>query len=256
MNWYRRNRLYTVVFVLVLLFGALIETQNPVRDSLRAGTRSVAAVAWAVVHGMGNTIDRYGGLSSRAKLATENQKLREEIARSESLALHHDVLRSQTATLRGMFSLREAYSEGIAAPVLSNPSASPYSTFVIGSGTEEGVKAGAYVVSAPRVAIGRIVEADAHTALVGLFSAPDKETEVMIGKVRTMYRGKGDGNGIVVVPRGAAVALGDAAVLPGRPFAIGFVGIIQSKPEDAETTVLVRVPANLPSLSFVYIVPE
>ena len=155
-----------------------------------------------------------------------------------------------------MFSLREAYPEGIAVPVLSNPSASPYSTFVIGSGTIEGIKAGAYVVSAPRVAIGRIVEAGAHTALVGLFSAPDKETEVMIGKVRATYHGKGDGNGVVVVPRGAAVIEGDAAVLPGHPFAIGFVGAIQSKPEDAETTVLLRVPANLPSLSFVYIVPE
>ena len=56
------NRLYTFVFVLVILFGILLEIQNPLRDSLRAGTRSVAAGAWVAVHGMGDAIDYYGGL--------------------------------------------------------------------------------------------------------------------------------------------------------------------------------------------------
>src|SRR3989344_5524118 len=149
------NRLYTFVCVLVILFGILLEIQNPLRDSLRAGTRSVAAGAWVAVHGMGDAIDYYGGLSSRATLASENQTLRAEIARLESLSLHNDVLRSENATLRDMFSLREAHPEGIAASVLSDPAVSPYGTFVIGSGTDDGVVVGAYVLSAPRVAIGR-----------------------------------------------------------------------------------------------------
>ena len=250
-----RNKSFVAALLLIVLFGVALKVQSPVRDGLRSGVRSVAAVAWVAAHGIGDSIDHYGGFSSRTALAGENAALKAEIARLESLSLHNDVLRSENATLRDMFSLREAHPEGIAASVLSDPAVSPYGTFVIGSGTDDGVVVGAYVLSAPRVAIGRVIEVDAHSTLVELFSAPGKEIEVMIEDVRTIYHGRGDGNGLVIVPRGSHVAEGDAAQLPGLEFAIGFVGYIESKPEDAETKVLVRVPANLPSLSFVYIVP-
>lgn len=250
-----RNRSFTAALLLIVLFGMALKVQSPVRDSLRSGARSVASVAWVAAHGIGDTFDHYGGISTRATLAGENAALKAEIARLESLSLHNDVLRSENATLRDMFSLREAHPEGIATPVLSNPAVSPYGTFVIGGGTDDGIAVGMYVLSAPRVAIGRVIEADSRTALVDLFSAPGKETEVVIEDVRTTYFGRGDGNGLVVIPRGSAIAEGDAVQLPGQQFAIGFVGYIESKPEDAETKVLVRVPANLPSLSFVYVVP-
>jgi len=216
----------------------------------------MSALVWLAVNDVGDTIDHYGGISSRIALSEENKKLKIEIARLESLSLHNDVLRSENATLRGMLSLREAHPEGIAAPILSNPSISPFGTFIIGSGSDDGVSVGDYVISTPRVAIGFVVEVDARTSLVRLFSAPDKITEVMIGDVRANYIGRGDGNGIFAIPRSIAIEIGGAVRLPGKSFAIGFVGAIKSDPEDAEAIVLVRVPANLPALSFVYVIPE
>ncbi|MBI2048302.1 MAG: rod shape-determining protein MreC [Parcubacteria group bacterium] len=256
MNWYRRNKSFVALFALIALFGVLHSIDNPLRDSVRSAARGMSAVAWIAAHEVGSTLDGVGGFSSRAALATENATLKQEVARLESLSLHNDVLRSENTTLRGMLTLREAHTEGVAAPVLSNPAVSPFGTFIIGSGTEDGVAVGSYVLSAPRVAIGRVVEVDTRTALVELYSAPAKETEVMIDSIRSTYRGRGDGNGIVVIKRGVPVAEGDAAQLPGLPYAIGFVGHIQNNPEDPDTTLLVRIPANLPSLSFVYIVPE
>jgi len=260
MNWSQpnkgRNRLFVVVGAIIVIVSAALFFDTPLRDTMRAGMRNMAAVAWVAADGAGGFFDHYGGFSSRATLASENATLRAEVARLESLSLHNDVLRSENATLRDMFSLREAHPEGMAAPILSNPSTSPYGTFIIGSGMEDGIKVGDYVLSAPRVAIGRVVEADARTALVHVFSAPGEKSEVMIEKVRATYVGRGDGNGDVVVPRGVEVKLDDAAQLAGTPFAIGFVGFIQKNPEDSETIILVRVPTNLPSLSFVYIVPE
>lgn len=255
MIWYRHNRRFAVVFVLIAAFGLFFSFNNPVKRVLAGGARSMSAIAWEAAFDAGEAFNSYGGIQSRLALAEENRKLTKEIERLQTLSLHNDVLRGENEVLRSMLLLREAHPEGLVAPVLSNPAVSPYGTFVIGSGTEDGVVIGAHVLSAPRVAIGKVLEVNKRTALIGLFSAPGKETEIMIGDTRLMYLGRGDGNGLVIVPRGVSIAEGDSAQLSGSPFAIGFVGFIKSDPEDAQTTVLVRVPTNLPSLSFVQIVP-
>ncbi len=255
MSFLRRNASFVLALVLILGFGSLFSFNNPLRAVATNTTRGMTAAVWEAAQGARESFDSYGGISARATLAEENKSLREEIARLQSLSLHNDVLKTENATLRDMFGLREAYPEGVSAPVLSNPSVSPYGTFVIGSGSADGVAVGSFVLSAPRVAIGQVREVGEHTALVGLFSAHGQKSEVMINAVRATYEGRGDGNGLVVVPRGITVNVGDASVLPGLPFAIGFVGYIKSNPQDAETLVLVRVPTNLPGLSFVRIVP-
>ena len=256
MTWYRRNRQFVAVFVLISIFGVFFSFDNPVKRGLSGGMRATAAIAWEARHSAVEAFNSYGGIASRIELAKEKAQLKMEIDRLQTLSLHNDVLRGENEVLRGMLKLREAHPKGLSAPVLSNPSVSPYGTFVVGSGSEDGVTVGAHVLSAPRVAIGKVLEVDSHTALVGLFSTPGKRTEIMMGKTRLQYIGRGDGNGLVIVPRGVSVSEGDAVQLPGLPFAIGFAGFIKSDPEDAQTTVLVRVPANLPSLSFVQIVPE
>lgn len=240
----------------MIIFAFLLNIKNPLQAGLRAGVRNTAAATWIAAGDVGDFVDRLGGFSSRAALIKENETLKTEIARLESLSLHNDVLRSENAILRSMFSLREAHPEGIAAPMLSNPSTSAFGTFVIGSGTDDGIRVGAYVLSAPRVAIGEVIETDARTALVRIFSAPNREVEVVVNDTRATYVGKGDGNGSIVVPRGIAVEIGDSARLAGHPFAVGIVGAVQKNPEDSETTILVRVPSNLPALSFIYVVSQ
>lgn len=256
MGFLRRNRSFALTLFAIATLGVILAFDNPARSALTGTVRGMTANVWEAAHGARESFESYGGISSRVALADENKKLQEEIARLQSLSLHNDVLRAENATLRDMFSLHEAYPTGIAAPVLSNPSVSPYGTFVIGSGSEDGIAVGSFVLSAPRVAIGRVREVDARTALVGLFSAPGARTEVVINKVRAEYEGRGDGNGLFVVPRGVLVSEGDAAELPGMPFAIGFVGFVKDDPADADIQVLVRVPANLPGLSFVEVVPS
>lgn len=255
MSFFRRNKVFIIAFIVVVALGSIFFFDGTIRSTVTGVTRGTVALVWRAAHSTREAFNSYGGISSRRALAEENKKLREEIARLQSLSLHNDVLRAENATLRDMFSLREAHPEGIAAPVLSNPSVSPYGTFVIGAGAKDGIATGSYVISAPRVAIGQVLEADSHTALVGLFSAPGEKNEVIINKVRVSYVGRGDGNGLVVVPRGVSIKKGEAVRFAGQPFAIGFVGFVTDDPEDAEIKVLVRVPVNLPSLSFVYVVP-
>lgn len=255
MSFFRRNKAFIISFIAVWALGSIFFFEGTFRSTMTNVTRSTTASVWRVAHSTREAFNSYGGISSRRALAEENKKLREEISRLQSLSLHNDVLRAENATLRDMFSLREAHPEGVAAPVLSNPSVSPYGTFVIGAGTIDGIETGSYVISSPRVAIGQVLEADLHTSLVGLFSAPGEKNEVIINKIRVSYVGRGDGNGLIVVPRGISIKEGEAIRFAGQPFAIGFVGFVSNDPEDAETKVLVRVPVNLPSLSFVYVVP-
>ena len=93
MNWYQRNKSFIAIFALVALFGTVHSVDNPLRDITRTATRSMSALAWVAAYQAGNTLDTFGGFSSRATLASENSKLKLEVARLESLSLHNDVLR-------------------------------------------------------------------------------------------------------------------------------------------------------------------
>ncbi|MEK7628751.1 MAG: rod shape-determining protein MreC [Patescibacteria group bacterium] len=255
MNWFRQNKWGVILLLGITAFGLVMQSGGNAGAFLRGGARSLGANVWEVAHHARTYIDERAGFASRRSLAAENLALRKELERTQFLSLTNDVLRGENATLRELVGLAKDYPLGVAAPVLSSPSVSPYGTFVVGAGEKDGVAVGSVVVVAPRVAIGKVVEVHYGHSLVELFSAPGKTVEVIVKDVKTTYTGRGDGNGLIEAPRGVSVEVGDAVHLPGTPLAIGVVGFIKRDPQDPLALILARTPMSIPTLSFVEIIP-
>lgn len=238
----------------VVLFGAVEYFSGGV---LRTNARDIFSPVWSISQSAVASVTQSGVFASKAGLAREVALLTKERDELRTLSLQNDVLKSENASLRALLSLREERSDGKAARVLSRPGLSPYSTFVIGAGSEDGIQTSDHVFVAPGLIIGDILEVGERTSLVGLFSAPGKKTSVKIGENTIVeYMGRGAGNGIIEVPRGIPVQKGDSVFLANSRFLLGVVGEIEAAPEDALQRILVAPPANLPALEFVFVAPK
>lgn len=240
------------IAVSVLFFGFDTLTGGFVRSY----ARTLSSLAWGSVASVGDSLDRTGFFATRRSLVEENNSLKDTIALYEEQSARYRALEVQNDALRDIASLVESEREGKAARVLSSFRTSPYGTFVIGAGERDGIARGDIVLTPGGFALGRITDLDAHTASVNALFAPGNMAEVIVGDVAFSVEGRGGGNARAEIPRGALIAKGDAAIVPefgGR--VAGIIGEIVSASSSATQTVFLRLPHNLDSLRFVYVVP-
>ncbi len=266
MNSYRqsnvkrdRRRLFWGTALVVIIF--IIDGISG--GNLRGAVRLGGANVWSVGTHAGDAIFGSGFFSTRRALEEENQSLRGEISELQMRAAAFDVLREENAALQGLVHLAEG-SRGITAPVVSSFRSSPYGTFLIGAGTEDGVRSGSIVLVGDSLrqsadggfVIGRIEEAGAHTSLVKGIFAPGVTTDAVIREVGISVLGRGGGQARGEIPREALVAAGDpvvSATLGGKP--IGIVGKVVEDAGDASQVVYIRFPINQNEIRFVYVLP-
>jgi rod shape-determining protein MreC len=194
-----------------------------------------------------------GYFSSRRSLASENASLRQQLAQYEERAAGFGALAAENAELRSIVHLAEK-EQGITAPILSSMRASLYGTFLIGAGGADVAK-GDLVVSDGGFVVGSVADVGADSALVKEIFAGGSSVDVRVAGASVVADGYGGGNARAKMPRGIAVAVGDAVNAPslgGR--AVGVVGSIESDPASAEQTIYIRLPLNLSTLAFVYVV--
>ncbi|HET8581024.1 MAG TPA: rod shape-determining protein MreC [Candidatus Paceibacterota bacterium] len=245
-----------------LLIVSIIAIAAVALDALLGGpgkalVRAGAGAAWGGVASAASALDASGLFASKARLAEENIALRAQVADLQSLATENRLLAEQNASLRSLADATASSSGRITVPVLSNESASPYGTFVIGGGTSDGVFKGAFVEAPGDVLLGVVSDAQAHTALVDIFLSPGRQTTGLVGTSTTAsVTGRGGGNGVMRIPRDTPLSVGDPVYYGAKQAIIGTVGDIESDPSDAEKTVYLRVPLNLSSLPFVSVVPS
>lgn len=245
-----RRRLVLTTGVVALVFLVDLATGGVVREMVRAATGALWSVGAQIERGIRST----GFVASRASLASENDALRTQLAQYEQRVAAASAAVAENELLRSMTRLASD-APGITAPVISSFQASPYGTFFVGAGTADGIMHGALVLSPDGYVIGRISDVGPHTALVDQLFAPTRELEVLVRDVPLSLVGEGGGNAVARAARGAVVEVGDVVVAPtfsGRPVAV--VGAVAADPAAAFTLVSVRVPANIASLRFVYII--
>lgn len=256
MSWRRRNKggvgYYATILVIVTVVGILgIDWFS--HGVLRTRARDMVAMVWSGVAQVEHVAKTSGVLQSKSSLASENEMLKQELKQLLTLQLQNDVLRSENAALRGLLVTDERAPLGGAVRVLSRPTASPYSTFVIERTDRMAI--GDHVLIAPDILIGAVVEMGTYTALVELYTAPGTTHDVFVGEHALTYHGLGSGNGKVDAPRTLAITEKETVIDAMTGFAVGAVSRIESSPEDALQTLRIGPPTNLRSLRFVYIVP-
>jgi len=237
----------TLVVVVVLVIDVISG------GMIRAKLRTFGAVLWQTSSGIHGTIFNSGYFASHRALADENTMLREQLARAEERAAAYSVLKDENDGLRALEQVVRT-ERGVTAPIVSSLIASPYGTFLIGAGAND-VHPGDLVLTDAGFVAGTVSDVGSRTSLVNQTFAADASIDVRIAGASVVASGYGGGNARAILPRDITVKVGDAVVAPaygGR--AVGVVGNVRSDPANADQTVYIRIPVNLSSLRFVYVV--
>jgi cell shape-determining protein MreC len=244
-----------VAFIAIALVAAFVFGIDRISGGAVHGyARQGGSMVWAVASAAGSMVTGSGVLSTKQTLIEENTQLKEEIAKRDENALRYAALADENASLRELLDL--ASEEGVTAPVLSSFESSPYGTFRIGGGAAAGIEEGSIVLTNGGFVLGSVTFVSPRTATVEAFFAPGKELEMQVNGIPFTADGRGGGNARGEIPRDAKVALNDVVIIPafgGRT--AGIVGKIESASSSAYTTLYIRIPRNLDSLRYVYVLP-
>ncbi len=247
-----RRRLFAVTALIVIL----IVLDALTGGSVRGLVRSFTAGAWERTERVRSAITDSGYFSTHRSLAGENAALREQVAQYREKAAAYEVLLAENAQLRDALSLASG-QRGMTAPIVSSFKSSPYGSFLIGAGTDDPIAAGDLVVTQGGFVVGSVSEVLTDTASVkGIFSA-GQVTDALLRQHAIVVTGDGGGNAHASVPRSVVVKEGDPVIAPtygGR--AIGIVGRVESSPTSPDQEIFIRLPVNLSSLRYVFIIHE
>lgn len=261
-NSYQQNntrgtrRILIVVTIIVLSILAL-DTIS--RGSIRAFVQASGSRVWSAGANVASAVSGSSFLVSRESLIQENSSLKSELALLQLRMMQLVILENENATLRSLVPIAES-ARGIAAPIISSTTASPYGTFTVGAGSGDGIAIGDAVVAASQegrgFVVGKVSDVAVHHALVEQLFAPDASIEALIHEAPVTLEGRGGGNARTEAPRALSVASGDVVISPSvHGMAIGVVGNVLSDPANAYQTVYVGLPVSLATLSLVYVVP-
>lgn len=250
---HRDGSLRSAAFV-TLAIGLILFVDIASGGSVRGIVRDFGSRIWGAGHSVGNLLFRNGYFTSRNVLESQINAQAVQIAQYQERAAAYDALRSQYDALAKIAHLAST-TVGVTAPIVSSLASSPYGTFSIGAGSENGMHAGDLVLSDTGFVLGRITDVGAYTSLVNELFAPNVSTEALVKSASVIAVGSGGGNARMRVPRGIVVDQNDtvtASQFGGRP--IGVVGHVEASAASAYSDVIITLPVNLNVVRFVYIV--
>ncbi len=193
-----------------------------------------------------------GIFSTKNSLAHENATLKEELQSYHAKDATYASMLQENARLRALTGLA-ARTKGVAAGVVSDPSASPYGTFLIDAGTDRSVTRGDVVFTSDGFAIGTVSDPGLSTSLVTEIFAPDTSVEAIVGDTSIVLRGEGGGNARAQAPRDAHIKVGDIVRVPRVDAPVAIIEKVQSESTGSYKEIYMRIPANLSTLSLVYV---
>ena len=249
-----RRGLIIATFVVLLVVAVDVLFQGSIRALVRAGGASV----WRASSYAASAIMGSGITESRRALVEENKALKQDVTRLELRVAALKTFEDENAKLRALVRLAQELP-GITAPIVSSFLASPYGTFMVGAGENDGVSVGDLVVAGGEgergFVIGRISDVSNHLSLVTQLFAPDASTEAIVRSAPVVVSGRGGGNARVEAPSTLSIADGDTVVAPSlRGMPIGIVREISREPASAYQTLHIGLPVSLSALQFVYVV--
>jgi cell shape-determining protein MreC len=244
----RRRLVYATVLVIALILADLF-SGGGVRSLVRGAVAGVSLT----FHSIGTHIAAGGYFTSHASLASENAALKAQVAELEERAALSTALQSQVNSLQTLAHLASAVP-CVTAPIASSFIASPYGTFLIGAGINQGVTTGSLVLSGDGVVVGTVASVGSNSATVDELFAPGHSVDAQLDGATVTVKGSGGSNAAAQVPHGITIRAGDAVTAPGFDGrVIGVVGHVDSDPSSAAMKVYIASPVNLSAAQYVYV---
>ena len=243
-----RGRLMYATILVIIIFLLDVISGGRLRALVRVG----ASAIWQSLGVTSQSVSESGIFSSRHRLEVENAELRASLAEFVAKDVAYHAMKDENTRLRVMAKVASARS-GVTANVISSLAASPYGTFSIGAGINEGVSRGQVVYTDTGYALGVVSESSAYSALVTEYFSPKTNIEVIVHDTPLTLQGSGGGNAQGKAPRDSVIAVGDIVRTRSAGTPVGIVGKVVSDASSSFVQVYVRSPINLLTLSLVYV---
>jgi len=188
-------------------------------------------------------------LETKNALERENEFLRVKLNTLE-------ILKFENEQLKGLFNRIERGNPGVLVRIISGSTQSPYDTLVVDRGSENGIKSGDWLLAGGEFPIATISEVYGNLSKATMFSAPNRQTEIIVGKTGIIATaiGRGSGNFEAKISKEIEVNEGDSIRLPeagSEIFAV--VESIFAKPTDALQTIIFKNPVNATELEWLVV---
>ncbi len=252
----RKKVILTAVVVLGLAVSAAIFTlRTPV--FFEGALHRVGALVWRAENRLGSgTGSVFSFFRAKSSLVAENKEFEERISFLEQSRVDYAALERENRALKELLHRVPETHDLVLAYVLAKPNQTPYDTFIIDAGREDGIIAGDAVFAGGVSIIGEIETVYARTAKARLFSSPNMSVNVLLGEEGLALTARGLGNGTfsLEVPRDTAVEAGDDVFLPQRPpVFFGTVEAVGSGATDPVKIVLFRSAVNAAELKWIQV---
>ncbi|KKS30576.1 MAG: hypothetical protein UV60_C0001G0013 [Parcubacteria group bacterium GW2011_GWA2_43_11] len=246
----RKIHAFLVPIVPILIAVVFILTKAEVPAFVTNGAHELATPLWSARDAIFGTITNTTSLfASKRYLAEQNLILKNALLQRTRETYTTRALSLENEHLRELLHRVDARPELLPAAVIHGGAFSPYDTFFIDIGSNEGVRDAMLVLTPENIAFGRVTKTLEHTAIVTQFSAAGQTFDVLLGatttSVHTTINGIGSGTMLITVPRDVEVHEGDSVTLPSfTTYTLGTIASIEVAPEDAYKTLYVRSPSN------------
>ncbi len=236
----RRNPLKKIFFILVIcLILGFFAKDIIVRTITSVSLGFKGVIAFVVP----------SGFRSEANIIEENENLRSAVLKLTAENADRNVLYEENQNLkyelgRGATSTNTA--KGILAIIKQSPGETPFDTFLIDAGTEEGVAIDDNV-SYGNLVIGKIIDVGNSFAKAKLFSSPGNifSGSILGTDIKVEAKGLGGGMFEALVPESAIVKEGDALILPSiQSKVFGLILKIENKESEGFKRLLFTLPVN------------
>ncbi len=191
----------------------------------------------------------------KKSLIAENLDLKNKLADLQGVQDDLTLARSENETLRGALG---EFAEGQKVSVLSvveKPPRFPYDTFLVASGSAQGIAVGDLVYAGAHILIGTVTDVYSHSSKIQLLSSPGVVTTgIGPGGIPIELTGSGGGNFQAKVARGADILEGDIIYMVTKSSDV--VGVVSSLSQAANDSFLlgtVRSPVNIFELTHVFV---
>lgn len=258
--YYRRDKnskfkkIFLGVILIVLAYFLFEKTSfRQYSSKVFVGISSPIWRAEDVVSGKFSDIALY--FSSKKSLKEENEWLKQKISEEEVKLLDYSRLQFENLELKEVYS-RSENKRLVLGGIISKPGKTIYDTLIIDAGIKNGVKNGDIVLAYGNVIIGEVGEATEHYSKVKLYSSPGEKFEGVLSgnNVFAEVFGRGGGNFEINVPRDLVVNIGEQVQSKGvNPFILGTVEDVVADPRDPLKKVLLKAPANVNELKWVFV---
>lgn len=251
--------------ILFTIFGCMgvFSVQYFFPNMLTTTVMVVAKPLWSLRDGTSDSIFNFFGYFERVgSIQRENEALRDQLYALKIRESEFNQMKVEYEDLKALMNMASTSHTSkrggstITARVLSKPPFTPYDTFVVDSGSDDGVLMGDLVYANDALVIGRVTKVTSSTSYVTLFSSGNQTQEFLVSRtgVSVAVSGMGGGNFALYIPKDFDIVVGDTLREPS--YDVGVVATVYAIDETSQNSfkrVYARVPKAIFQSKFVII---